>query len=109
MPVEELVSLQLDFLSDAKARIESRGPHCALTPRAAEIIGMALHELATNSLKYGALSVEDGRIDVTWDCPGDGFSIVWRETGGPPVEPPDHRGFGSQLIEDIPRRSLEAG
>ncbi len=106
VPVEELVRLQLRFLDGAGRRIASSGPECALVPRAAEIVGMALHELATNSLKYGSLSGEEGRVEIEWDCGEDFFKIAWRERGGPPVEKPSHRGFGSQLIEDIPRRAL---
>ena len=108
VPVEELVRLQLAFIGREDRRVARSGAHCALTPRAAEIIGMALHELATNSLKYGALSVPDGRVAIAWDCPPGRFRISWRESGGPAVAPPSRRGFGSKLIEDIPRRSLEA-
>ncbi|WP_120715982.1 PAS domain S-box protein [Tsuneonella amylolytica] len=107
VPVEELVRLQLRFVEGKGVRISHSGPGCALVPRAAEIVGMALHELATNSLKYGALSVPGGFVDIRWDCP-DGFEMEWRESGGPPVPPPSRRGFGSQLIEDIPRRGLGA-
>ncbi|MCT2559159.1 PAS domain S-box protein [Tsuneonella sp. YG55] len=107
VPVEELVRLQLKFMSGAIRQIATSGPDCALIPRAAEIIGMALHELATNSLKYGALSGPEGRVTIEWQCDGDRFIIAWRERGGPPVKTPARRGFGSQLIEDIPRRSLD--
>lgn len=108
VPVEELVRLQLKFVDGQGVRISRSGPDCALIPRAAEIVGMALHELATNSLKYGALSVDTGHVDVEWSCPDGQFAIAWRESGGPPVRAPEHRGFGSQLIEDIPRRALGA-
>jgi PAS domain S-box-containing protein len=108
VPVEELVRLQLRFVEDKDVRINHSGPDCALVPRAAEIVGMALHELATNSLKYGALSAPGGYVDIQWDCTPDGFEMEWRESGGPPVGVPARRGFGSQLIEDIPRRGLGA-
>lgn len=108
VPVEELVRLQLQFINGAGRRVTRSGPDCALIPRAAEIIGMSLHELATNSMKYGALSVESGRVAVEWTCAEDGFSLIWRESGGPEVAEPTRRGFGSQLIEDIPRRALHA-
>lgn len=108
VPVDELVRLQLKFIDGEGNRVIGSGPDCALVPRAAEILGMALHELATNSLKYGALSVDDGRVDIQWDTADGRFFIEWRETGGPPVAPPAHRGFGTQLIEDIPRRALNA-
>lgn len=106
VPVDELVRLQLRFIEGDSRRVHRSGPDCALIPRAAEIVGMALHELATNSLKYGALSVEDGRVEIEWSSEGDRFTIVWRERGGPPVAEPTHRGFGTQLIADIPGRAL---
>lgn len=108
VPVDELVHLQLSFLADVADRVASDGPYCALNPRAAEVIGMALHELATNSLKYGALSDARGRVDIEWECPDGAFHIAWRESGGPPVEPPQRRGFGSTLIDSVPRRTLDA-
>ncbi|MGN6499619.1 MAG: PAS domain S-box protein [Tsuneonella sp.] len=108
VPVEELVRLQLAFVSDARGRVHTSGPDCALTPRAAEVIGMAIHELATNSLKYGALLLAEGRVDVEWECEGSRFRISWREQGGPEVGPPSRRGFGTTLIEDIPRVGLRA-
>lgn len=106
VPVDELVRLQLQFIDSEGVRVVRRGPDCAFTPRASEIVGMALHELATNSLKYGALSAPQGRVQVEWRKNGRRFEMTWREFGGPPVEPPTHRGFGSQLIEDIPGRAL---
>ena len=64
---------------------------------------MALHELATNAMKYGALSTAEGRIRVVWDLapePGAArLDLTWTERGGPPVKPPTERGFGSRLIE----------
>jgi two-component sensor histidine kinase len=65
---------------------------------------MALHELATNALKYGALSTPGGRVDVQWRVENDAtaseqMSIEWTERGGPTVTPPGRRGFGSDLIE----------
>ena len=65
---------------------------------------MALHELGTNAAKYGALSVDGGRVSIAWDVEGDRLRLEWRESGGPPVEAPSRRGFGSRLIE----RGLEA-
>jgi two-component sensor histidine kinase len=60
---------------------------------------MALHELGTNALKYGALSREQGRVSVQWTTEAGRFRLRWKETGGPPVSPPGHRGFGSRMIE----------
>jgi two-component sensor histidine kinase len=81
----------------------------SLSPRAAQALGMAFHELATNSLKYGALSVEGAKVDIGWELiPGDKLCLWWRESGGPPVTPPEHSGFGTMLIRDVPRSTLSA-
>lgn len=106
VPVDELVRMQLHFIDHFGGRVSRSGPDVALIPRAAEILGMALHELATNSLKYGSLSVPEGTIEIAWECQETHLRITWRESGGPKVMKPSRRGFGSQLIEDIPRRAL---
>ena len=83
-------------------RLRMQGPAIRLSPKAALAISMAMHELATNAVKYGALSNGTGRIDVTWtvDQPNPGtLKLQWMETGGPPVSSPAHKGFGSRLIE----------
>ncbi len=93
---------------DARAeRIVVSGPEMRLTPNAALVLNMALNELATNAAKYGALSTEQGTLEVVWfvDRPpetsnGGALDLVWRERGGPPVVAPPRRGFGSRLIED---------
>src|SRR5690606_22043552 len=72
------------------------------------IVGMALHELATNALKYGALASAGGHVTVGWDNPDDTFSIWWHESGGAPVRPPERTGFGTTVIQDLPRRALDA-
>ena len=74
-----------------------------LRPQAAVAVSMALHELATNAVKYGALSAPGGSVDVDWRVEAaevpPRLVIDWRETGGPPVAKPSQRGFGSTLIE----------
>lgn len=76
-----------------------------LSPKATVALGMAVHELATNALKYGALSVPDGAVRVVWalepDETGDGphLRLTWTEQGGPPVAPPTRHGFGVRLLE----------
>jgi len=86
--------------SDERFRIG--GPPVMLSSKQALSLSLALHELATNAVKYGALSNEDGRVHVTWTLgPGPGprqLRIVWREIGGPPVSKPQRRGFGSRVI-----------
>ena len=83
-------------------RFRLRGPNVAVSPRSALSFSMALHELATNAAKYGALSSVDGRVDIAWrisPSPERAFELTWSETGGPPVIPPTHNGFGSRLIK----------
>jgi two-component sensor histidine kinase len=84
-------------------RLHITGPHVRLTPRMSLALAMALHELATNAVKYGALSNKSGIIDVSWAVQ-DGAApprlvLQWKEAGGPPVVAPRRRGFGSRLIE----------
>jgi two-component sensor histidine kinase len=89
-------------------RIVADGPSLTLNPRGALAFALALHELATNAAKYGALSNESGRIELTWSIADDGgkahLRLIWREVGGPAVSPPTRRGFGSTMIE----RSLKS-
>jgi PAS domain S-box-containing protein len=82
-------------------RIEVSGPDLRLRPQAAVSLTLALHELATNAAKYGALSNKAGIVKVSWDLSsGDApeFRLVWQERGGPEVTPPERTGFGSRLI-----------
>jgi two-component sensor histidine kinase len=67
---------------------------------------MALHELATNAAKYGALSSPSGRVEVTWETKAQRLWLNWREAGGPPVKAPTRRGFGSRLLEQGLLREL---
>jgi two-component sensor histidine kinase len=74
----------------------------ALGPDAAQPIAMALHELATNAAKHGALSVPGGRVAIEWRRASDGGLVIrWTETRGPAVSPPSRRGFGAELIEAL--------
>lgn len=109
IPMAELVDAQLAILDrDSRALVKVCGPDLLLSPRTAEIVGMALHELATNALKYGALSQGTGQVWLWWEERGDHFVVEWRERGGPRVEPPQNSGFGTTLIRHIPARSLKA-
>lgn len=84
-------------------RISVAGPDTRLQPKTAVALAMALHELATNAVKYGALSNEVGRVLLKWRISrtdsGPYLKLRWREEGGPPVQPPRGRGFGSRMIE----------
>lgn len=84
-------------------RIHLRGPRLTLPARAASPLGMTFHEMATNALKYGALSTSAGRVEVEWKLTDDrsGIDLTWIERGGPPVAPPSRRGFGSDLIDGV--------
>jgi two-component system CheB/CheR fusion protein len=88
-------------------RIRIAGPSLTVTPEAGVAMAMVLNELATNAVKYGALSNAVGQLEVTWllDRRPDGqwIQLRWLESGGPPVTPPSRRGFGSNLIA----RSIE--
>lgn len=84
-----------------QSRFRVSGPGLMLQPKAALALSLALHELATNAVKYGALSTPTGGVDVEWRVTRDPkrFHLLWTETGGPKVEPPERRGFGSRLVE----------
>src|SRR5204863_3732312 len=103
--LEELVSEELLTHSlQGEGQIEISGPEISLRDRAAEIFALALHELATNAVKYGALAQPRGHISVTWrvlnTAAGGRLSLEWRESGVPALDPsPARRGFGRDLIE----------
>lgn len=100
-----IAAAELGGLAPGQARWE--GPDLTLTPRAANAVSLALHELATNAVKYGALSVETGRVEVSWNStPTGGFTLRWAESGGPHVTMPGRRGFGSTLLEKVTGREL---
>jgi len=84
-------------------RIRLAGPDVTLSPQVATSVAMIVHELATNAIKYGALSVPDGRVSVTWRAEAkNGSKIIgldWSESGGPPVGQPARSGFGTRLIK----------
>jgi two-component sensor histidine kinase len=84
------------------------GPEMVLTPRAATALALALHELAVNAVKHGALTSESGTVEVRWRRREDGgFELDWTESGGPYVNSPSHRGFGTMLLEEVTGRELE--
>jgi two-component sensor histidine kinase/integral membrane sensor domain MASE1 len=85
------------------SRFVTSGPNLQLEPSAALAISMALHELATNAVKYGALSNAAGQVIVEWTCEDEATVVAWTERGGPPVKPPTRKGFGSRLIGSLAR------
>ena len=88
------------------------GSDIALTPKAGLALAMAVHELASNAAKYGALSTPDGRLTVAWQVAGSAseraLTLIWTEAEGPPVQPPARRGFGTTLIERTLTHELDA-
>jgi PAS domain S-box-containing protein len=108
----ELVDAQLAPFAEAESpRIESSGPELEIKASVVQSITLALHELATNAAKYGALSVHDGRVAIAWKL-ADGkegerrLNISWRESGGPPVAPPARKGFGHIVISEMVASAL---
>ena len=93
----------LPYASDA-GQLRLSGPRVTIGERSAFNFALAIHELATNAAKYGALSRSEGRVEVEWsvDAETQELAITWRETGGPPVSQPEHRGLGRDLVERFP-------
>jgi two-component sensor histidine kinase len=104
--IDDLVHAQLAHFADLiGSRIAVQGPRRRLNPASAQAIGLAVHELATNAGKYGALSTDRGRVDICWDTNGDTFTITWIERDGT-ISPPKRRGFGTIVMEAMAERSL---
>lgn len=103
--LQDIVSETVEPHTGGTKRFRIDGPHVWLVPSAALSIAMALHELATNAAKYGALTTENGQVDIIWELVGDGnarrLSLRWTESGGPPVVPPTRKWFGSRMVERV--------
>lgn len=112
VPVDELVRAHVSpFVDRAEQVLVLSGPGLILKPEAAQNLGLALHELATNASKHGALSSPTGQIEIRWGIEQhDGqrrFRMMWRESGGPEIEAPKRRGFGHSVVEAMVGRALE--
>jgi PAS domain S-box-containing protein len=106
--IADLVRAQLAHFADLiGSRIALRGSKLRLKPASAQAIGLALHELATNAGKYGALSTDRGRVDVRWRTDSDTFTMSWTEREGPPVSAPKRRGFGTIVMDAMAERSVD--
>ena len=109
--IRELVTSQLAYFKDSiGTRVHLHGPELTVTAAASQTIGMAVHELATNAAKYGALSSSNGQVHVEWQLsagPDSQFLMSWRESGGPLVKPPTGKGFGQIVIKRIVETSLD--
>lgn len=96
------------YVATTGSRVALKGPDLLLRSRSAQSIAVALHELTTNAIKYGALSVEAGHVDVEWRIDPDGMlEIVWKESNGPPVTPPSKKGFGTLAIDLIVKSDVK--
>jgi light-regulated signal transduction histidine kinase (bacteriophytochrome) len=88
------------YLGSRAGRIRLDGPDIALDPKAFATLALVVHEMMTNSAKYGALADSTGQVEVVWKVDrGSSLVIEWKESGGPPVQPPSRRGFGTTIIE----------
>lgn len=100
------------FGEEAQPRFALHGPSVELNADLAVPLGMAIHELASNAVKFGALSAETGQVELTWDVQNaDGkrkVCLEWTEQGGPPVHPPEHAGFGATLLTKVLPRQVDA-
>lgn len=111
-PIRAVIAAELapyvqEGLEQSDRAIDIRGPHVELAPNDALSLGLAIHELATNASKYGALSRPGGRVEIHWQMMTDSLvRIEWTEQGGPPVAEHRVRGFGTELIEKIVAHEL---
>ncbi len=104
----KLVEIHLTQVIDIDtAQISIHGDDIALDSSSAQNLGLALHELMTNAVKYGSLSVPEGRLSVSWNVKGEMLCLHWIETGGPTVVPSERSGFGRNLLESAIGASLD--
>ncbi|MEH3124600.1 sensor histidine kinase [Agrobacterium cavarae] len=100
--MREMIGVALSAHIDHPGRIDIHGPDLTLAAQQAIGLSLAVYELATNSVKYGALSSDKGKVFVSWNWnDARALRFVWRETGGPPVKAPVRKGFGSRLTNSI--------
>ena len=109
--LNDLLRSQLGHYIDGGSQITIEGPDVSLAPLAVPYLGLALHELATNAAKHGALSVPEGRVSIRWGTlidpeRGERLWLRWAETAGPPVVPPTRRGFGTDVTRRLVARAL---
>ena len=97
--LRDLISSTLEPIMVEPSHFSAAGPHLRVEPRSAVALSMAIHELCTNALKYGALSVAGGRVAIVWEIDADRFRLRWQQHGGPAVSVPERKGFGSIMIE----------
>jgi two-component sensor histidine kinase len=111
--IADLVRSHLEPFGEVDGmRISATGPSVLLNPEAAQNIGLALHELATNAIKHGALSVPEGLVTVEWELEAADvgpalFRLIWIERNGPKVTPPTHQGFGHIVLQRMTAATLQ--
>jgi two-component sensor histidine kinase len=113
-PLADLMRQQLTPFTDIQtSRLELAGPDIVITGEATQAVGLAIHELATNAIKYGGLSVPTGKVKISWAFDNETLSepklvVKWVEQGGPHVVPPTRHGFGHLVVGEMIERSLNA-
>lgn len=110
--IAEIIRSQMTpVIEDFQVRVTLDGPAISVNPTIAQALGLAIFELTANALKFGALSARFGKIAIAWSIttargPAE-FELCWQETGGPPVQNPRRKGFGTTIIEDMIARSVQ--
>jgi len=103
--LHDVVETALAPYRTGESRLVASGTRASIGSKQALSLALGLHELATNATKYGSLSQPGGQVDISWSIENNGvtsrFTFIWRETGGPPVSPPNKKGFGSVLIARV--------
>jgi two-component sensor histidine kinase len=93
--------LRQEMSAYGEDRVEESGPFVSLNPKSSIAFALLIHELTTNAAKYGALSVEGGKVSVAWSADEQSLEFRWKESGGPAVVQPGRPGFGSRMIERV--------
>ena len=109
--IHDVVDTALRAHAAYQARVSVTGPQLTIGSKQAVSLALAIHELATNAIKYGALSNADGTIAIAWQLatdPDQTFTFEWTESGGPIIAPPTRRGFGSRLVERVLRADFNS-
>lgn len=107
--LSELVEHQLEpFCPEDRARQTNSGPVQRLNTQSAQTLGMALHELSTNAVKYGAFAGDSGRLDVSWTIADEHLNLIWLESGAPLAPKSERVGFGTTVLKSMVARSLRA-
>lgn len=108
-PLSAMITAVLAPFTSQDGRISvALGPDVQLSLRQTNALSLAFHELATNALKYGALSVPSGHVNIQWQVQDNELALTWKETGGPAVSPPTRNGFGTQVLKFALEHELKA-